>query len=70
MAQNSESVDITLYPLPFEMQTPAFVLMTLFFVFGVIMGVIICSKTIIKKSIESLSNQRQIKKLQKQIQQD
>jgi uncharacterized integral membrane protein len=70
MAQNSESVDITLYPLPFQMQAPAFVLMTLFFVFGLIFGVIICSKTIVKKSFESFSNRRQIKKLQQQIQQD
>jgi len=70
MAQNSQSIDVTLYPFPFEMQTPAFVLMTLFFVFGVIFGVIICSKTIIKKSFEGFSNRRQIKKLQQQIQKD
>lgn len=70
MAQNSQSIDITLYPLPFEMQAPAFVLMTLFFVFGLIFGIIICSKTIVKKSFEGFSNRREIKKLQQQIKQD
>ena len=70
MAQNSQSVDITLYPLPFEMQAPAFVVMTLFFVIGLIFGIIICSKAIIKKSFEGFSKSRQIKKLQEQIKQD
>jgi uncharacterized membrane protein YciS (DUF1049 family) len=58
---------ITLNPLPFEIETKSFMVMVSFFLFGLIFGLIICSKTIIKKSLENFGNRRAIKNLTKQV---
>ncbi len=70
LMQNSHILNITLSPLPFEIEAPASILMILFFVLGVIFGMILCSKTIIKKTIKNLSGNRELKKLQKQVAQN
>jgi hypothetical protein len=38
-----------------------------FFLFGFIFGILAVSKTLIRKYFENFSNQRQIKKLKKQL---
>lgn len=67
MSSNSDNIIITLYPLPFAIDTKVFVVMIGFFLIGLIFGILACSKTIIRKYFENFSNQRQIKKLKKQL---
>ncbi len=67
MSSNSDSIIITLYPLPFVVETRVFIIMISFFLFGFIFGILAVSKTLIRKYFENFSNQRQIKKLKKQL---
>jgi len=70
MTNNAETSVINLYPLPFEIATKTFMVMIIFFLLGFIFAILICSKTIIKKSAENFGSRQKIKKLEKQISQN
>lgn len=65
IANNYENVKISLYPLPFMLETKLFMIIIIFFLLGLFFGFAICSKAIVKKSLENFFNLRKIKKLQK-----
>ena len=67
MLDNREAITISTHPLPFEIQTKVFVMMIVFFVFGLIFGVIACSPAIVQNFFKRLSDQYRISKLEKQI---
>jgi uncharacterized membrane protein YciS (DUF1049 family) len=70
MANNAEITVVNLYPLPFEIETKTFIVMISFFLLGFIFALLICSKTLIKKSAENFGSRQKIKKLEKQISQN
>ena len=67
MLDNREVITISTHPLPFEIQTRVFVMMIVCFVLWLIFGIISCSPTIIQNFFKRLSDQRKIRKLEKQV---
>lgn len=67
MVNNRDDITIHLYPLPFEVETKVFLMMILFFIFGMLFGLLACSQNIIKRIFTSYQDHRKIKKLEKQV---
>ncbi len=68
MVNNRDVIKLKFFPLPFEIETRAFVIMIAFFLSGLAFGVIICGTSLIKKSIVGVKNRAEIKKLEKKLQ--
>lgn len=64
---NSQNVSVSLNPFPYEMDIKLFLLITLFFVFGLLCGFLIGSKIILKNKISELRKKWEIKRLEKLI---
>lgn len=67
MVNNRETVLISLYPLPFEIETKVFLVMIFFFLFGLLFGLIAWAPHIISRAISKRQDKKQIQKLEKQV---
>jgi len=68
MINNREIVSINFNPLPIPViETRMFILMLMFYFLGLITAILIYSNTLIKSKFRGFKQQKQIEKLQKQI---
>lgn len=70
MVNNRDIMIIHLYPLPFEIETRAFIVMISCFILGLVFAVLIFSKTLIKNLFYKFSTNKKIKSLQDKINND
>lgn len=67
MVNNRDVTTISLFPLPLEIDTKIFIIMILFFLFGMIFGILLCSQNLLIRIISNAKDRRKLKKLQKQV---
>lgn len=65
MVSNREVIAIHAYPLPFDIEMRAFLIMILFFILGMLFGFLAFSENMIGKSISNFKDRRKVKKLEK-----
>lgn len=70
MVNNRDIIIIHLYPLPFEIETRAFIVMISCFILGLVFAILIFSKTLIKNLFYKFSANKKIKSLQDKINND
>jgi len=68
MVNNRDTIQVHFYPLPFDLETKTFLVIILFFILGMIFGILACTQNIIGRSINSFKDRRKINQLEKQIQ--
>jgi uncharacterized membrane protein YciS (DUF1049 family) len=67
MIANRQTIEVSTYPLPYTIETRMFMVMIVCFLFGLLFGVLLCSKNLIKRIFENFQSRRKIKKLEEQI---
>jgi uncharacterized integral membrane protein len=67
MVDNRDNLTIHLYPLPFEIETKAFLVMIVFFILGMIFGCLLFSKKLLSHTFEGWKDKYKIKKLEKKV---
>ena len=67
MVNNRDDITIHFYPLPFDIDTRVFIVMLMFFVFGMLFGILACSANLIGSFFKNLRDRCKIKKLEKKI---
>lgn len=70
MVNNRDVINIHLHPLPFEIQTRMFMVMIIFFLFGLSFGLLACSQNILHRMVSSFQDRRKIKQLEKKVSKD
>jgi len=64
MVGNRQNITIHLNPLFIDIETRVFLVIILFFILGMIFGVVLCSKSLIGSFFEKVKIQHKIKKLE------
>ena len=67
MVNNRDDITIHFYPLPFDIDTRVFIVMLMFFVFGMLFGILACSANLIGGFFKSFRDRCRIKKLEKEV---
>ncbi len=68
LVNNRDKVTLHFTPLNFDIETRMFLVIMAFFLAGVVLGALIISKSLFKKTVENAKNRQKIKKLEKNSQ--